>query len=80
MTSAAGQAMFSDTHTEGKAMNFDDLKNKAAEALDNIKNDEEKTDQALDAIHDATDKLTGGKFTDKLDSARDAADDKLGSE
>lgn len=76
----AGRAMFSDTHAEGKAMNFDDLKNKAAQAFDDIKDDEEKTDQALDAIHDAADKLTGGKFTDKLDSARDAADGKLGSE
>lgn len=65
---------------EGETMNFDDLKNKAAEALDDIKNDEQKTDQVLDAIRDAADKVTGGKYADKLDSARDAADEKLGSE
>ncbi|WP_235001744.1 antitoxin [Arcanobacterium ihumii] len=65
---------------EGETMNFDDLKNKAVEALDGIKNDEEKTDQALDVIRDAADKLTGGKYADKLDSVRDTADEKLGSE
>ena len=39
---------------------------------------EEKTDKVLDDIAGAANKATGGKFADKIDAARNAADDKLG--
>ena len=41
---------------------------------------EEKTDALLDKVADAANNLTGGKFADKIDAARDAADDKLGGQ
>ena len=39
---------------------------------------EDKTDKGLDDVAGAANKVTGGKFKDKIDAARDAADDKLG--
>lgn len=39
---------------------------------------EENTDGVLDKVADAAKKATGGKFDDKIDAARDAADDKIG--
>lgn len=42
--------------------------------------DEEKTDAVLNKAADAAKKLSGGKFDDKIDATRDAADKKLGSE
>ncbi|WP_175956674.1 Rv0909 family putative TA system antitoxin [Schaalia sp. Marseille-Q2122] len=46
--------------------------------LDSVLKDEAKTDAALDAVADAAKKVTGGRFDDKIDAVRDAADDKLG--
>lgn len=50
--------------------------NKAKETLAS----EEQTDALLDKAADAASKLTGHKFDDKIDQARDFADKKLGSE
>lgn len=41
---------------------------------------EEKTDAILDKASDAAKKATGGKFDDKIQAVRDAADKKLGTE
>ncbi|MCW4457543.1 antitoxin [Microbacterium sp. MPKO10] len=41
---------------------------------------EDVSDQVLDKASEGADGLTGGKFTDKIDSARDAADEKIGDE
>lgn len=38
------------------------------------------SDKALDGAADLADKVTGGKFSDHIDSARDAIDDKIGNE
>lgn len=40
--------------------------------------DEQRSDSVLDKAAQAADKATGGKHTDKIQKARDAADDKLG--
>lgn len=58
-----------------------DLSDKAKDAVDTAKDavtSEEKTDKVLDDIAGAANKATGGKFADKIDAARNAADDKLG--
>lgn len=55
---------------------FDELKNKAAEALKN----EEKTDDALDRAADFANEKTGGKHSDKVQQGRDFLDRKLGDE
>lgn len=58
-----------------------DLGDKAKDVMEDAKEavtSEEKTDKVLDGIAGAANKVTGGKFADKIDSARDAADDKLG--
>lgn len=66
----------------GKAKGIaEDLGDKAKGAFDAAKDavsSEDKTDKVLDNIADAANKVTGGKFADQIDSARDAADDKLG--
>lgn len=54
--------------------------NEAKEKVTGFFKDEEKTDAALDKAAAAAKKATGGKFDDKIDSARDSADKKLGSE
>ena len=65
-------------------MNLDDLKGKAEELKDQATDaakgmmSEENTDGLLDKVADAAKKVTGGKFDDKIDAARDAADDKIG--
>lgn len=65
-------------------MNLDDLKGKAEELKDQAADaakgmmSEENTDGVLDKVADAAKKATGGKFDDKIDAARDAADDKIG--
>ncbi|MDO5060788.1 MAG: antitoxin [Actinomycetaceae bacterium] len=41
---------------------------------------EENTDGLLDKVAGAVDSATGGKFTDKIDAARDFIDSKLGDE
>lgn len=55
-------------------MDFGSMKDKAAGML----GDEEKTDAVLDKVEDVASKVTGGKFDDKIASARDAIDEKLG--
>lgn len=72
---------------------FDNIKNKAEELVgkDNVAKAEgyaeqhsdkveQYSDQALDAASDKADDLTGGKYADKIDQARDAADERIGSE
>lgn len=68
-------------------MNLDDarstaeeLKEKAEGLLRSTLKDEAKTDSALDSLAGAAKKATGGKFDDRIDAARNAADSKLGSE
>lgn len=56
------------------------LKHKAEDLVGSTLKDEAKTDSALDAVSGAVKKATGGKFDDKIDAARSAADKKLGSE
>ncbi|MDN5963656.1 MAG: antitoxin [Actinomyces sp.] len=56
------------------------LKLKAEDLVGSTLKDESKTDSALDAVAGAAKKATGGKFDAKIDSARTAADQKLGSE
>ncbi|HLS63804.1 MAG TPA: antitoxin [Ruania sp.] len=55
---------------------FDELKNKASEALQN----EEKTDGALDSASDFVNEKTGGKHEDKVQQGRDFLDGKVGDE
>lgn len=57
-------------------MKFSDLTRKAQETL----KDEAKTDKFLDMAAGAASKATKGKYDDKIRTARDAADKKLGSE
>ena len=52
---------------------------KAKDALNSDKA-EEISDKGLNAVSGAADKVTGGKYTDKIENARDAADDKIGNE
>lgn len=59
-------------------MGLGDLTNKATEALSSDKA-EEISDKVLDTAAGAAKKVSGGKFDDKIDSARDAADSKLGN-
>jgi hypothetical protein len=61
---------------EGVRVNIFD---KAKDALNSDKA-EEITDKGLDAVSGAADKVTGGKFTEKIQGARDAADEKLGND
>lgn len=59
-------------------MGIDDLKNKAGDALSSDKG-EQASDKGLDKTADAAKGKSGGKFDDKVDSARDAADGKIGN-
>lgn len=59
-------------------MGLGDLTKKASEALNSDKG-EEISDKALDAAASAAKKATGGKHDAKIDSAREAADGKLGN-
>ncbi|SPT53664.1 Uncharacterised protein [Actinomyces bovis] len=58
-------------------MGLDDLKKKASELVDAEKI-EAASDKALDAAQGIAKKVTGGKFDDKIDAARDAADKAIG--
>ena len=40
---------------------------------------EDISDKLLDGVADVADKLTGGKFDEQLDAARDAADGAVGN-
>ena len=57
-------------------MALDDLINKGKDML----NDEQKTDQLLDAAADTANKATGEKFADQVKQGRDFLDGKLGDE
>lgn len=59
-------------------MDLGNIAKQAKEAVDGVIKDEAKTDQALNAVADAAKKVTGGRFDDKIDAARDAVDEKLG--
>lgn len=67
---------------------FDDITKKAQEFLndDKVKDAlhseqaEDISDKILDGVAGAADKLTGGKFTDQIEGARDAADKAIGNE
>jgi hypothetical protein len=67
---------------------FDDITKKAQEFLndDKVKNAlnseqaEDISDKLLDSVAGAANKVTGGKFEDKIEGARDAADRKVGDE
>lgn len=58
-------------------------KEKVSEAAGKVKEavtTEEGTDRILDKIEGAAKKVTGGKLDEKIDSARDYLDSKLGDE
>ncbi|WP_439692281.1 Rv0909 family putative TA system antitoxin [Curtobacterium sp. SP.BCo] len=67
---------------------FDDITKKAQDFLkdgkvqDALKSEKAEgiSDKVLDGVADAVKKATGGKFDDKIDGARDAADKQVGNE
>lgn len=67
---------------------FDDITKKAQEFLNDPKvkdalsseQAENVSDKLLDGVAGAAKKVTGGKFDDKIDGARDAADKHVGNE
>ena len=69
-------------------MGLEDITNKAQEFLnDNKVKDALKSEQAegisdklLDGVADVANKVTGGKFEEQIDGARDAADKQVGNE
>ena len=66
---------------------FDDITKKATEFLNSDKakqalNSEQAegiSDKLLEGVADAVDKATGGKHTDKIQTAKEAADKKVGN-
>ena len=67
---------------------FDDITRKAQSFLadgkvqDALKSEKAEgvSDRILDAVAGAADKATGGKHSDKIQQAKDAADKKIGNE
>ena len=67
---------------------LDDVTNKAKEFLndnkvkDALNSDkaEEVSDSILNAVAGAADKITGGRFHDKIEDAREVADKKVGND
>jgi len=67
---------------------FDDITKKAQEFLkdgkvqDALKSEQAEgvSDRVLGGVADAVKKATGGKFDDKIDGAREQADERLGNE
>lgn len=67
---------------------FDDITKKAQEFLNDPKvkdaltseQAEDISDKLLDGVAGAAKKVTGGKFDDKIDGARDEADKRVGNE
>ncbi|KTR54395.1 antitoxin [Curtobacterium oceanosedimentum] len=67
---------------------FDDITKKAQEFLkdgkvqDALKSEkaEDVSDKVLGGVADAVKKATGGKYDDKIDNARDAADERIGND
>lgn len=53
--------------------------NKVKDALNSDKA-EEVSDSILDAVAGAADRVTGGKFHDRIEDAREAADNKIGND
>jgi hypothetical protein len=62
----------------GKAQEFLN-DNKVKDAL-NSPQAEDISDKLLDGVAGVADKITGGKFADQIDGARDAADGAVGTE
>lgn len=62
----------------GKAQEFLN-DNKVKEALDS-QQAEDISDKLLDGVAGFADKLTGGKFSEQIEGARDAADGAVGTE
>ena len=60
-------------------MGIGDFVNKAKDQLSSDKA-EEISDSVLDKAAQAASKATGGKYDDKINSARDAADARIGNE
>lgn len=58
---------------------FNDSKEKVSDAL-NSDAAENVTDKVLDGAAGVANKVTGGKFADKIDEVRDSVDEKLGNE
>ena len=69
-------------------MGIEDITNKAKEFLNdnkvedalNSEQAEDISDKLLDGVAGAANKVTGGKFEEQIDSARDAADKAVGTE
>ncbi|GAA1443733.1 Rv0909 family putative TA system antitoxin [Leifsonia poae] len=67
---------------------LDDITNKAKEFLDSgavkdalsSEQAEGVSDKLLDGVADAAKKVSGGKFDEQIEGARDAADKKVGNE
>ncbi|TDQ03600.1 MULTISPECIES: Rv0909 family putative TA system antitoxin [Microbacteriaceae] len=67
---------------------FDDITKKAQEFLNdpkvkdalNSEQAEDVSDKLLDGVAGAAKKVTGGKFDDKIEGARDEADKHVGNE
>lgn len=62
-------------------MDLNDMKITAeglVEKAEELVTDEATTDAVLDAAANAAKKVTGGKFDDKIDAARNVLDDKIG--
>ncbi len=67
---------------------FDDIAKKAQEFLKDPKVDnalhsdkaEGVSDKLLDAVAGAADRVTGGKFHDQIDKAKDEADKRVGDQ
>ncbi|WP_309617463.1 antitoxin [Salinibacterium sp.] len=62
----------------GKAQEFLN-DNKVKDAL-NSQQAEDISDKLLDGVAGVADKITGGKFAEQIDGARDAADGAVGTE
>jgi len=60
----------------------DFVKNHADEISDALKSEQAEgiSDKLLDGAADIANKVTGNKFAEQVDSARDAADKQLGNE
>ena len=84
----AGRAHRSGAREWGTDMGIEDVTAKAKEFLsdgrvaDALKSEqaEDISDKVLDGVADVANKVTGGKFEEQIDGARDAADKAVGTE
>ncbi len=60
-------------------MGLGDMAKKAKQALSSDKG-EQLSDQALDRGADLANRMTGGKYADKVEQGRDAVDERVGNE